>query len=292
MNIKDSISGAADALSREGMDSSRERMAAESLMMFALGCERAYLYAHPERELSAEEAQQFDAAVAERVSGKPLQYITGRQEFWGLDLKVSPGVLIPRPETEHLVEAVVELARKRSADGANDRGLRIVDVGTGSGCVALSLASELPDAELHATDISAQALEVARENSKRLGFDGRVRFFETDLLNGVGSEFDLVVSNPPYVGLCERDKVQREVREHEPEMAVFGGEQGLDIYRRLVPQAWSALKPGGWLLMEIGFSIEQPVRELLSSWSDVRCVADLQGIPRVVVARKTGSDSI
>ncbi|MCU1310979.1 MAG: [protein release factor]-glutamine N5-methyltransferase, partial [Candidatus Angelobacter sp.] len=141
-------------------------------------------------------------------------------------------------------------------------------------------------AELHAVDISAAALEVARENAKRLGFDGRVRFHEGDLLSGVVGEFDLVVSNPPYVGQCERDKVQREVREHEPEMAVFGGEQGLDIYRRLIPQALASLKPGGWLLMEIGFSIEQPVRELLSGWRDVRCVADLQGIPRVVVARK------
>jgi release factor glutamine methyltransferase len=282
MNIKDSISGAAEELSREGIDSSRERMSAESLMMFALGCDRAYLYAHPERELSAEEERRFDAAVAERTSGKPLQYITGHQEFWGLDFKVSPAVLIPRSETEHLVEAALELVR---SDSKQSR-MRIVDVGTGSGCIAVSLASELADAELHAVDISVEALEMARENAKRLRFDGRVQFHESDLLSGVTGEFDLVVSNPPYVGQCERDKVQREVREHEPEMAVFGGEQGLDIYRRLIPQAWASLKPGGWLLMEIGFSIEQPVRELLAGWSDVSCVADLQGIPRVVVARK------
>jgi release factor glutamine methyltransferase len=281
MNVKDSISSAAEELSREGIGS--PKMAAESLMMFALGCDRAHLYAHPERELSAEEEQRFDAAVAERASGRPLQYITGHQEFWGLDFKVSPAVLIPRPETEHLVEAALELAR--GVDG-NAR-LRIVDVGTGSGCIALSLASELPDAELHAVDISAEALEVARENANRLGLDGRVQFHQGDLLGGIANEFDLVVSNPPYVGQCERDKVQREVREHEPEMAVFGGEQGLDIYRRLIPQAHAALKPGGWLLMEIGFSIEQPVRELLSGWCDVRCVADLQGIPRVVVARRS-----
>jgi release factor glutamine methyltransferase len=280
MNIKDSISGAAKELSRAGIDSSRERMSAESLMMFALGCDRAYLYAHPERQLSAEERRRFNAAVAERVSGKPLQYITGHQEFWGLDFKVSSAVLIPRPETEHLVEAALELVRSGKS------GSRIVDVGTGSGCIVLALASELPDAELHAVDISAKALQVARENAKRLGFDGRVQFDESDLLSGVTGEFDLVVSNPPYVGQCERDKVQREVREHEPEMAVFGGEQGLDIYRRLIPQAWAALKPGGWLVMEIGFSIEQPVRELLSGWTDVKCVADLQGIPRVVVARR------
>jgi release factor glutamine methyltransferase len=284
MNIKDSISGAAEELSREGIG--LPKMAAETLMMFALGCDRAHLYAHPERELNEDEERRFDAAVAERASGKPLQYITGHQEFWGLDFKVSPAVLIPRPETEHLVETALELVRSSSADGASQSRLRIVDVGTGSGCIVLSLASELPDAELHAVDISAEALVVARENAKCLGFDGRVRFHQADLLGGIAGEFDLVVSNPPYVGQCERDKVQREVREHEPEMAVFGGEQGLDIYRRLIPQAWAALKPGGWLLMEIGFSIEQPVRELLGDWADVSCVADLQGIPRVMVARK------
>jgi len=280
MNIKDSISGAAEELSREDIGSSK--MAAETLMMFVLGCDRAHLYAHPESELSADEKRRFDVAVAERASGKPLQYITGHQEFWGLDFKVSAAVLIPRPETEHLVEAALELVR--SVD--RNARLRIVAVGTGSGCIVLSLASELPDAELHAVDISPDALVVARENSQRLGFDGRVQFHQGDLLSGVAGDFDLVVSNPPYVGQCERDKVQREVREHEPEMAVFGGEQGLDIYRRLIPQARAALKPGGWLLMEIGFSIEQPVRELLSEWSEVSCVADLQGIPRVVVARK------
>src|SRR5690349_11551196 len=186
-------------------------------MMFALGCERAYLYAHPERELSSEEKGRFDAAVAERASGKPLQYITGHQEFWGLDFKVSPAVLIPRPETEHLVGAVLELVGESGMDQP-----RIVDVGTGSGCIALSLASEIPEAELCAVDISADALEIARENAKRLGFDGRVQFEESDLLSGVAGEFDLVVSNPPYVGQCERDKVQREVREHEPGVAVFG----------------------------------------------------------------------
>ncbi|MCU1283954.1 MAG: [protein release factor]-glutamine N5-methyltransferase [Acidobacteriales bacterium] len=282
MNIKDAIGEAAEKLSREGIGSSK--MAAESLMMFALGCDRAYLYAHPEWGLSAEEERQFAAVVRERLTGKPLQYITGRQEFWGLEFVVSPAVLIPRPETEHLVESALEIVRAERLARP-----RIIDVGTGSGCVIVALASELRDAELQATDISAAALEVARENAKRLGFGERVRFHECDLLAGVDGEFDVVVSNPPYVGLCERDKVQREVREHEPETAVFAGEQGLDIYRRLIPQAWERLKPGGWLLMEIGFSIEQQVRELLVNWSDVRTVADLQGIARVVVAKVVSS---
>jgi release factor glutamine methyltransferase len=280
MNIKDSIGRAAEVLSHEPIGP--PRMAAETLMMFTLRCDRAYLFAHPERELSSEEQSIFDDAVAQRASGKPLQYITGHQEFWGLDFIVSPAVLIPRPETEHLVGAVLELVGNQNLDAP-----RIVDVGTGSGCIALSLASELPEAELYALDISAAALTIARENAKRLGFDNRVEFQLSDLLAGISSQFDYVVSNPPYVGRCESDKVQREVREHEPEMAVFGGEQGLDIYRRLIPQAQAALKPRGWLVMEIGFSIEQPVRELLQGWKEVRCIPDLQGIPRVVVARKS-----
>jgi release factor glutamine methyltransferase len=279
MTVKEAISQATERLAREPIGP--PRMAAETLMMFALGCDRALLFAHPERELSSEEQSRFEDAVAQRVSGKPLQYITGKQEFWGLEFVVSPAVLIPRPETEHLVSAALEKAGELNLDQ-----IRIMDVGTGSGCVALALASELPEAEIEAVDVSAAALEVAKDNARRLGFAARVNFFESDLLASARGAFDLVVSNPPYVGRCESDKVQREVREHEPEVAVFGGEQGLDIYRRLVPQAWEKLKPGGWLLMEIGFSIEKQVRELLSGWGEVSSVPDLQGIPRVVEARK------
>ena len=253
-------------------------MAAETLLIHVLGCERATLYAHPERELSPEQWSQFHSAVEERATGKPLQYITGHQEFYGLDFKVTPAVLIPRPETEHLVEAAIEKARAFELP-------RIVDVGTGSGCIAIAIAHALPNAEVTAVDISAAALEVARENVTRLGV--KVRVLESDLLEAVnGEQFDLVVSNPPYVGRCEADKVQREVREHEPAVAVFAGEQGLDVYRRLIPQSHEVLVDGGWLLMEIGYSIEQPVRELLRGWQEVSSIADLQGIARVVVARR------
>ena len=149
----------------------------------------------------------------------------------------------------------------------------------------MAIASELSNVEMEAVDISATALEVAKQNAKKLRLEG-VKFYESNLLSAAQGEFDIIVSNPPYVGRCESDKVQREVREHEPEVAVFGGEQGLDIYRRLIPQAWEKLKPGGWLLMEIGFSIEAPVKELLVGWNEVSAVPDLQGIPRVVMARK------
>ena len=197
---------------------------------------------------------------------------------------VGPGVLIPRPETEHLVEAVLDLTNHIPP------GPHIVDVGTGSGAIAIALARQLPDAYLYATDISEEALEIARANATRLQVDDDIEFRQADLLDGYPEDkFDIVVSNPPYVGEREHDKVQLEVRKFEPHMAVFGGQEGLDIYRRLIPQAQRVLKPGRWLAMEIGFSQEPRVRDLLGGWQEVQCVPDLQGIPRVMLARKRGA---
>lgn len=261
------------------------RLNAELLVLFVLGRERAYLYAHPERELTAEEQYRYDEVIRERARGCPTQYITGHQEFWGLDLLVSPAVLIPRPETEHVVETVLELAKQYDAEPPGK--LRLVDVGAGSGCIALALASELPQAEVHGGDISEEALEMARVNAARLGLDQRVRFRKSDLLAAFPRDiFDFVVSNPPYVGDSEADKVQKQVREFEPRIAVFSGEEGMDIYRRLIPQAREALKPGGWFVAEIGFSAEEKVKELLAGWTDAHVTADLQGIPRVIAARR------
>ena len=258
------------------------RLDAETLMMHVLGRNKAYLYAHPEVELACGELNRYQEALQRRAAGEPLQYITGHQEFWGLDLLVTPAVLVPRRETEHAVEAALELLREIKSP-------RVIDVGTGSGCIALALASELPGASLDAVDISNDALEVARKNAKRLNLLDRVAFSQSDLLgsylNGAPA-FDMVVSNPPYVGNSEADKLQVEVREHEPHCALFGGGvEGLDIYRRLIPQAARVLKPGGWLVMEIGYTQEQAIRDLLKDWKDVRCVPDLRGIPRVVIAK-------
>ena len=292
------------------------RMNAEVLLMFVIGGDRAYLYAHPERELTADEQSRYEEALEQRARGVPAQYITGHQEFWGLDFVVGPGVLIPRPETEHLVEAVLEVCRSlrshpvspkpgetrvgQPADCGLDKPrpsqtqartghpqqFRIVDVGTGSGCVALALAHELPEAEMHATEISEAALEMARANAVRLGLERRVTFHHTDLLEGIDGAFDVVASNPPYVGESEYDKVQLEVRKFEPRCAVFAGEDGMDVICRLAPQAREALRPGGMLAIEMGYSQEAAVREVLRDWDDVRSVPDLQGIPRVVLARK------
>lgn len=252
-------------------------------MMHVLGRDKAYLYAHPELELACGELNRYNDALERRAAGEPLQYITGHQEFWGIDLLVNPAVLIPRPETEHAVEAALGLLRGMDSP-------HLVDVGTGSGCIALALASELPLARIDGVDISAEALDVARENAERLGFADRIAFWRSDLLERYldgSASFDLVVSNPPYVGDSEADKLQVEVREHEPHRALFGGgKEGLDIYRRLIPQAVRVLKREGWLVMEIGYTQERAILELLRDWREVRSVADLQGIPRVIVAKK------
>ena len=258
------------------------RRNAETLMMFTLGCDRAYLYAHPERGLTNDEAERYEQVVSERARGKPSQYITGHQEFWGLDLIVTPAVLIPRPETEHIIEATLELART-----GGEVPLRIVDIGTGSGCVALALAHELPEAQVHAVDISEEALEVARINCERLDMGSRVELRQSDLLSAFSDSerFDFIVCNPPYVSELKPETVQKQVREFEPRMAVFAGATGLEAYERLIPQARERLAPGGWLVMEIGYSIENDVRALLAGWSEIRVKLDLQGIPRVIAAR-------
>jgi release factor glutamine methyltransferase len=283
-------------------------MNAELLLMFTLNSDRAYLYAHPERELGADEQRRYDAALAERARGVPAQYITGHQEFWGMDLIVSPAVLIPRHETEHIIETVIELAlpaaeRRKDAAHSVSRGtstkheeapeerkkppMRIVDVGTGSGCIALALAKELPQAEIHATDISLAALEVARANASRHQLENRLQFRETALLAGFeNSSFDFIVSNPPYVGESEEDQVQLEVRKFEPHNAVFAGQTGTEVIARLIPQAHAALRPGGWLVMEISGTIAEEVKLLLADWKDVQIRPDLQSIPRVAQARK------
>jgi len=279
------------------------RMNAELLIMFTLDCDRAYLYAHPERELTPDETRGYDEALARRASGVPAQYITGHQEFWGLDLIVSPAVLIPRPETEHVVEAVLEIVASAGSEqnqaqeqeriqspraGAlAPHDLRIVDAGTGSGAIALALARELRAAQILATDISSEALDVARANAARHELCSRIEFRQTDLLTGFSpASFDFVVSNPPYVGESEEDSVQLEVRKFEPRSAVFAGPTGMEVIERLIPQALTVLRPEGWLVFEISGTIAEAVRRQLAGWSEVRLTNDLQGIARVAVARR------
>ncbi|MGE5112667.1 MAG: peptide chain release factor N(5)-glutamine methyltransferase [Acidobacteriaceae bacterium] len=285
MTLKQALTSAIAELEANAVGS--PRMNAEVLLMFTLSCDRAYLYSHPERELTVDEQSRYDEAIARRASGYPSQYITGHQEFWGLDLIVTPAVLIPRPETEHIVEVVTEIAR--AADYKNKAGHpNLVDVGTGSGAIALALAKELSNADILATDVSAEALEVARANAARLQLGSRIRFQQSDALDSIlrDGSFDFVVSNPPYVALSEADKVQDVVKKFEPKQAVFAGEHGLDVIRRLVPQAHEALRTGGHLVMEIGYSMSEAVMAIMNGFEEVHAVPDLAGIPRVVVGRK------
>jgi release factor glutamine methyltransferase len=283
MQLKEALSEAVEMLERNDVGS--PRMNAEVLLMLTLNCDRAFLFGHPERELSEEEEARYAAHIRERARGVPSQYITGHQEFWGLDLIVNPAVLIPRPETEHIIEVVKELA------GLMEFGARepkLIDVGTGSGAIAIALAKEFPRAEVWAVDLSEEALEVARINAARLEVDGRVRIAKSDVMADMvrDATFDFIVSNPPYVALSEADKVQDVVKKFEPKMAVFAGDHGFDVIDRLIPQAREALRAGGYLVMEIGYSMSEATMDRLGDWEDVHAVPDLAGIPRVVVAKK------
>ena len=254
-------------------------MDAELLLMHAIQRPRAFLLANPDYVLSEDELQRFQRAVSRRELHEPIQYITGEVEFYGLSLCVDSRVLIPRPETEHLVESVLERA-------AMDNPLRIVDVGTGSGAIAIAIAVHRPLASITALDISSGALELAAHNAKHHGLTDQIRFLASDLLLEVEMEqFDIVVSNPPYVANGEGPALSKQVREHEPAVALFAGSSGREIYERIIPQAKSVLKPGGWLALEIGFGQKDSLARLLADWSEVSFIDDLQGIPRVVCAR-------
>jgi release factor glutamine methyltransferase len=247
------------------------RLTAEVLLARATGHDRTWLYAHTTDELIELWWIHYGRYLHQRTQGTPTQYITGRQEFYGREFHVTPDVLIPRPETEHVIEAALE---KWPASGL------CLDIGTGSGAIAVTLACE-KRARVLATDISEPALRVAAKNAHTLG--ASVEFVACDLASSI-STCGLVVSNPPYVALRDRETLQREVLK-EPELALFAGNDGLDVYRRLIPEAARILRPGGWLVLEIGATQSGPVTDLLSRWSGIEVRNDLAGLPRVVLAR-------
>jgi release factor glutamine methyltransferase len=265
--------------------------------MHVLERDRAWIYTHPEDQLESAAVDRYFALVARRAAGEPTQYLTGNQEFWGLEFEVTPAVLIPRPETEHVVEVALERLGSRGIKinmktGLPSPPLRIADVGTGSGCIAVALANELPHAEVLATDISAQALAVARRNAVRHGVADRIQLVQTDLLASVSEadRFDLVVSNPPYIAREESGQLAREVREHEPADALFAGPTGVEIYPRLIQQAASLLQRRGILVLELGYNSLDHVRALLYGqppWVNVSVTNDLAGIPRVIAAERS-----
>jgi len=250
------------------------RLTAEVLLAHALRERREYLFAHPEHELLELEWLHYGRHLHERLKGRPTQYITGRQEFYGREFRVTPAVLIPRPETEHVVEAALAQAR-----GAR----RVLDIGTGSGALAVTLALEM-SAEVWATDISPAAASLAMANAARL--QALIRVVVCDVMNAIAPQsMDLIVSNPPYVPLTQKEGLQREVRDFEPHVALFAGDTGFEVYDRIAADAPRVLRPGGWLVLELGFGSLEYVRNLLSPWQDLRVEPDLAGIPRVIAAR-------
>jgi release factor glutamine methyltransferase len=296
MNVRTALREAIVRLESESVPSAA--LAAEVLLLHVLQRDRTWIYAHPEAPLSGDQWQRYFALVARRAAGTPVQYLTGTQEFWGLEFEVTPEVLIPRPETEHVVE--VALARMSAR---TSKKLRVADVGTGSGCLAVALATELLQARVVATDVSPAALCVARRNAEKNRVGTRIDFLECDLLDafadprGSGApeaasefsaelKFDVIVSNPPYVALADAASLPREVRDHEPGVALFAGESGLDFYAPLIAQAEKLLARGGLLVLELGYNAADHVAALLSSeaWREAAIANDLAGIARVASA--------
>jgi len=294
-----------------------DTLAAELLLIHALGKDRTWLYTHPEESLTPEIAADYFALLRRRAQGEPTQHLTGKQEFWGMEFEVTPDVLIPRPETEHLIEVALDRLAVRELRAGRQRrltgeGLRILDIGTGSGCIAIALAKDLSGAEIFATDISAAALNIAKRNATRLSLADRIHFLESDLLTGIPGEsvqqfappvggqrqspvtsnqsllFDLIVSNPPYIGRREAPSLAVEVRDHEPHAALFGGEEGYEIYGPLILQAAAHLKQSGLLVLELGHDSLPAVQPLLDAptWTNVGVTNDLAGIPRVLSAER------
>jgi release factor glutamine methyltransferase len=269
-------------------------LAAELLLLHTLGRERTWLYTHPEAELSSAEQQTLFSLLARRIAGEPTQHLTGKQQFWGLEFEVNPDVLIPRPETEHLIEVALDrLALREIRAGrpqlSNGADLRIADVGTGSGCIAIALAKEFPAATVHALDVSRPALEVAQRNATRHAVGDRVHFVESDLFSATPDyNFDLVVSNPPYIGRRTSSTLPREVRDREPAAALLGGEEGYELYADLIPQSAAHLAPTGILVLELGHDSLPAVEPLLDTrdWTRVGVSNDLAGIPRVIAAER------
>lgn len=284
MTLFEAINSATDTLSRSGIPTAR--LDAELLLRHALGRDRAWLFAHYSDDLATEDQLLFERLIGRRRTREPIQYIVGRQEFWGLDFIVSSGVLIPRPETELVVETGLKKAGSMLTP-------LILDLCTGSGCIAVSMAAELRDARIFATDVSEKALTIAQENARRLGVSDRIRFFEGDLFGpieelDIRGQVDMIVSNPPYVPSSELEFLQPEVRDFEPRTALVAGPEGTEIHARIINEALKYLRHGGWLIMEMGIGQSEPLREMVeqtSVFSSVGILQDLAGIDRVITGR-------
>lgn len=289
--IAEAITEGARRLEQTGAGEARRT--AGVLLAHRLGVDRTHLLMHPEEAISEEDYKTFLQMIERRAAGEPLQYITGHQEFYKLDFLITPVVLIPRPETEFLVERVLTLVSE-----SQQTSPLIVDLGTGSGCIAVTLAVEIPGARIIATDISGAALAVARQNAARHGVSSRVEFHEGDLLTplaalGMANQVDVLACNPPYIAASKPELVQREVHDYEPHTALFGGDDGLIFYRRLLNEGLGYVRPGGYLVCEIGYAQLNEITELVaaSRWQLVDVTHDLQGIPRTLTIRRASENN-
>jgi release factor glutamine methyltransferase len=285
-SIAEAILRGAHDLRKAGVPEARRE--AGSLLAHVLDRDRTFMLSHADDPISEEQLETFCRTLDWRAAGKPLQYITGHQDFFGLDFEVTPDVLIPRPETELLVEKALELVSTEAAP-------IICDLGTGSGCIAITLLHELPRARGIAIDVSPAAIEVAKRNASRHSVSERLEFLVSDCFAGLNRKnplFDLVVSNPPYISVRELENLQREVRDYEPHLALQAGEDGLSIIRRLLVEAGVYLKNDGHFLFEIGFDQHQAVEQLVDPerWKLLDIYSDLQGIPRTVALEKLRSN--
>jgi release factor glutamine methyltransferase len=287
VSIHTRVSAARRRLRDAGIPPDEADLDARLLAEHLLGWDTARFFSAGGEPEPAGFAERYEALVVRRAAREPIAYITGRQEFWDLSFEVSPAVLIPRPESELIVEVALEILSRSARDGLRER---IADACTGSGCLAVALARERPSAEIVATDLSQPALEIARRNARRHDVDRQIHLLAADILGGVEGPFDLIVSNPPYVPERERASLQPEVRDYEPPVALFAGADGLDVIRRLLDAATSRLERGGALVFELGFGQARAVEQLIAAVEGLVFVEvrpDLQGIPRTAVARRT-----
>jgi release factor glutamine methyltransferase len=283
MTIHDLVQGARDRFMTAGISTNLATLDAEVLARQVLGWDRARFLTDRNEKASSVFLLQYEPLVARRERREPVSYILGMREFWGLPFEVGPDVLIPRQETEFIVEETLALVDK-------DSHPVIVDVGTGSGCIGISLAREIPGARVIASDVSKQALDVARRNAVRHNVADRITFVETSFLDGIEDGIDIIVSNPPYVPSVSKRGLTPEVRDYEPSVALFGGEDGLDGLRSVLEGAVAKLVPGGHLVMEFGCGQDDGVTDLVRGVDGLDVVKirhDLQDIPRTVVCRRT-----
>jgi release factor glutamine methyltransferase len=294
MTIHELVQGARDRLIQAGISANLAALDAEVLARRVLGWDRAKFLTEQNEVATTKFLLNYEHYVARRMRREPISYIIGTREFWSLDFEVTPDVLIPRPETELIIEEALEIMGASGARGATGargaaaNGPVFYDIGTGSGVLAIVLAREFPDATVYATDISASALDVARRNASRHHVANRVNFVETSFLDGLDYKAQLVVSNPPYVPALSAPALTPEVRDYEPGVAVFGGDDGMEGLRRVLQDSIARLVPGGWLIMEFGYGQDEAVAELVNASSGLSVVKireDLQGIPRTLVAR-------